>query len=128
MGYGPTAAGTIRVNYEKYLYPYEIFLAKNGKMDVRVCVCAWGTKVEGIRIARASTAASSATISVTPIVHSVSHFGFLLVSSYYHFLPPPSVEALSEEGGVTLRGQAKSCKVQVRTTTEQEKGLQVGGV
>ena len=39
MGYGPTAAGTIRVNYEKYLYPYEIFLAKNGKMDVRVCVC-----------------------------------------------------------------------------------------
>ena len=39
MGYGPTAAGTIRVNYEKYLYPYEIFLTKNGKMDVRVCVC-----------------------------------------------------------------------------------------
>ena len=52
MGYGPTVAGTIRVNYEKYLYPCEIFLAKNGKMDVRmrvcVCVCAWGTIVEGI--------------------------------------------------------------------------------
>ena len=90
---------------------------------------AWGTTVEGIRRARASTAvALSATVSVTPIVHRVSHFGFLLVSSHYHFLPLPSVEALSEEGGVTLRGQAKSCKVQVRTTTEQEKGLQVGGV
>ena len=59
MGYGPTVAGTIRVNYEKYLYPYEIFLAKNGKMDVCVCVCVcvwWvGTIVEGTRVAITSS-------------------------------------------------------------------------
>ena len=61
MGYGPTVAGTIRVNYEKYLYPYEIFLAKNGKMDVcvYVCVCdgGGGTIVKGTRVAITSTVA-----------------------------------------------------------------------
>ena len=35
MGYdNPTVAGSIRANYEKYLYPYEIFLVKNGKVQV----------------------------------------------------------------------------------------------
>ena len=36
LGYGPTVAGSIRVNYEKYLYPYEIFLAKSGQLEVCV--------------------------------------------------------------------------------------------
>jgi len=28
-------AGSIRVNYEKYLYPYEIFLAKSGQLELK---------------------------------------------------------------------------------------------
>ena len=33
MGYeGVGVAGSIRQNYEKYLYPYEVFLAKRGNL------------------------------------------------------------------------------------------------
>ena len=36
MGYdGIGVAGSIRTNYEKYLYPYEVFLAKQGSLKVR---------------------------------------------------------------------------------------------
>ena len=35
MGYeGVGVAGSIRQNYEKYLYPYEIFLAKRENLTV----------------------------------------------------------------------------------------------
>ena len=29
-----TVAGSLRVNYEKFLYPYEIFLVSNGQLKV----------------------------------------------------------------------------------------------
>ena len=29
-------ASSLRTNYEKYLYPYELFQAKNGKLKVRL--------------------------------------------------------------------------------------------
>lgn len=39
VGYSSlTVAGSLRVNYERYLYPYELFLVKNGKLEVRGCV------------------------------------------------------------------------------------------
>ena len=35
LGYsGAGVAGSIRQNYEKYLYPYEVFLAKRGNLTV----------------------------------------------------------------------------------------------
>lgn len=36
MGYTlPTVATSLRVNYERFLYPYELFLVKQGKLEVR---------------------------------------------------------------------------------------------
>ena len=35
MGYDNlTVSGSLRMNYEKYLYPYELFQAKNAGLDV----------------------------------------------------------------------------------------------
>ena len=38
-----TVASSLRVNYERYLYPYELFLVKNGKIEVRGVWCVVST-------------------------------------------------------------------------------------
>lgn len=36
MGYSTvTVASSLRVHYERYLFPYELFLLKKGKLEVR---------------------------------------------------------------------------------------------